>query len=137
SRFTVAADDGSLWLKSLLDLLLRGPPVWPLDLGHALADELFGRLDVVETAGVVPEELGLVGLAQLALPHRLDGPPRVVPVVVVDIRRPGQDVLVELGQARRGGLVTLKAGDAVLQEGLAGQALQGRQLALVAVELVD
>src|SRR5262249_33186324 len=97
----------------------------PLDFTDPLPDDRRGRLDVVQAASVGPQELGLVSDGQSALLHRLDGPPGIIAVVVIDVRGPRQDVFVELREARRRGLITLKAGDAVLAEGLAGQALQG------------
>src|SRR5207253_4625989 len=116
----LAAGDGGLRLEGCLDLLVRRPPVGPLDFTDALPDDRRGRLDVVQAAGVGPQELGLVGDGQPALLHRLNGPPGIIAVVVIDVRGPGQDVPVELREARRWGLITLKAGDAVLAEGLAG-----------------
>src|SRR5216683_7250801 len=132
----LATGDGGFWPEGRRDLLLGGPPVRPLDFTDALPDDRRGWRDVVQATGVGPQELDLVGDGQPALLHRLDGPPGVIAVVVIDIRGPGQDVPVELREACRGGLITLKAGNAVLVEGLAGQALQGGQLALVAIEPV-
>src|SRR6266567_6252641 len=122
--------DGGLRLEGRLDLLSRRPPVRPLDFTDALPDDRRGRLDVVQAASVGPQERGLVGDGQSALLHRLDGPPGIIAVVVIDIRGPGQDVPVELREARWRSLIPLKASDTVLAEGLAGQALQGGQLAL-------
>src|SRR5438132_13999170 len=119
--------DGGLRLEGGLDLLSRRPPIRPLDCTDALPDDRRGRLDVVQAASVGPQELGLVGDGQSALLHRLNGPPGIIAVVVIDIRGPGQDVSVELREARWRGLITLEATDAVLTEGFAGQALQGRQ----------
>src|SRR5713101_8852316 len=121
---TVAMDNGGLGIKGSFHLFLRGPPVRPLDLGHPLANELFRRGDVVQFARVFPEKLGLVGVGQLALAHRFNRPPRVVAVVVVNIGGPRKNVLVELRQARRRGLIAFKAGDTVFKESLAGQALR-------------
>ena len=56
--------------------------------------------------------------------------------MVIDVGRPGQDVAVEFRQARRRCLVPLEPGHTMRGEGLARQAFQGRQLALVAVEPV-
>src|SRR6266481_1406469 len=122
--------DGGFWPEGRRDLLLGGPPVRPLDFTDALPDDRRGWRDVVQATGVGPQELDLVGDGQPALLHRLDGPPGVIAVVVINIRGPGQDVSVELWKARRGGLISLEAGDTVLAEGLAGQALEGGQLAL-------
>src|SRR2546429_6161203 len=132
----LATGDGGFWPEGRFDLLLSGPPVRPLDCTDPLPDDRRGRLDVVQAAGVSPQERGLVGDGQPALLHRLDGPPGIIAVVVIDIRGPGQDVSVELREAPWPGLITLEATDAVLTEGFAGQALQGRQLALVAIEPV-
>src|SRR5262249_57219743 len=75
--------DGGLWPKGRLDLLLGGPPVRPLDFTDPLPDDRLGRRDVVQTAGIGPQELGLVGDGQGALLHRLDGPPGIITVVVI------------------------------------------------------
>ena len=56
--------------------------------------------------------------------------------MVIDVGGPDQDVAIELREARRRRLVALEAGHAVLEEGLARQALQRRQLALVAIQPV-
>ena len=53
---------------------------------------------------------------------------------MVHVGRPRQDVLVEFRQPRRRRLVALEAGDAMGEKRLAGQALQGRQLAVIAIE---
>src|SRR5882672_5780050 len=105
------AGDGGLWPEGRLDLLLSGPPVGPLDFTDPLPDDRLGRLDVVQAAGVGPQELGLVGNGQPALLHRLDGPPGIIAVVVIDVRGPGQDVSIKLREGRRGSLITLEAGD--------------------------
>ena len=118
------------------DFFVVGPPVWAVYLGNTVADDLLGRLYVIEAAGVGPQEPGLVLDGQLALLHGLDGPPDVVAVVVVHVGCPGQDVAVEVWQTGRRRLVALEAGDAVLEEGLAGQALQRREPSVIAVEAV-
>ena len=108
-----------------------------MDLGDTVTNDLAGRLNIVETASVFSQEPGLVVNGQLAFFHGLDGPPDVVSVVVVDVGGPGEDVPIVVGQARRRGFVTLKAGDAMLEESLAGQLLQRRQVAVIPVEPVD
>src|SRR5215469_13332821 len=118
------------------DFLVGRPPVRPLDLGDAGADDVSRRLYLVEASGVGAEEFGLLLLRQPMFLHRLDRAPGVVAVVVVDIGRPAQDVAVEFGEPRRRRLVALEAGHAMLKEGLARQLLQRRQLPLVLVEPV-
>jgi len=54
--------------------------------------------------------------------------------MMIDVGGPGQNVAVKLRQTRRRRLVTLKAGDAVLKEGLAGQAFKRVSAAIVAVK---
>src|SRR5215510_16597781 len=82
------AGDRGLRLEGRLDLLIRRPPVRPLDFTDPLPDDRRGRLDVVQAASVGPQELGLVSDGQSALLHRLDGPPGIIAVVVIDVRGP-------------------------------------------------
>src|SRR4051794_1885941 len=118
------------------DLFVGRPPVGALDLGDAVADDSGRRLYLVEPAGVGAEEFGLILLRQIVFLHRFDRPPDVVAVVMIDIRRPAEDVAIELRQPRRRCFVALEAGHAMLEESLAWQPLQGRQLPLVFVEPV-
>src|SRR5262245_56593195 len=96
TAFPMRAHDSSLRLQRTLDLFVRRPPVRPLNLRDSIAYEFFGRVNVIQFASIFSEELGLVRLRQLALTHGLKRPPRIVAVVVVDVRRPSQNVLVKL-----------------------------------------
>src|SRR5271156_521594 len=129
-----ARRNGSFRSERRLHLLLRWPPIRALDLGYAVADEGFGRIDFVEPACVVTKELRLVLLRKFTLAHGLDRPPRVVSIMMVNVGRPRQDVLVELRQTRRRCFVAFEAGYAMLEKGLARETLERRKLALIAVE---
>src|SRR6266446_8827904 len=118
------------------DFLFRWPPVRAIDLGDALADDVDRRLHVIEAPGVGAQEFGLILLRQAVCLHRLHRAPGVVAVVVVDVGRPAQDVAIELRQSRRRRLVPFEAGHAMLEESLARELLQRRQLPFVAVEAV-
>src|SRR5437762_6637119 len=95
------------------NFLFGRPPARTFDLGDAVTDDRGRRLHLVEPTGVGAEELGLVLLRQPVLLHRLDRPPGVVAIVVIDVGRPAQDVAVELGQPRRRRLVAFEAGHAM------------------------
>src|SRR5207302_9291159 len=116
--------------------LVRRPPVGALDLGNALADDVGRRLHLVEAAGVGAQELGLILLRQPVFLHGFDGAPSVIAVMVIDIRRPAQDIAIEFREPRGRRLVALKASHAMLKECLARQALQRRQLSLVLVKFI-
>ena len=92
---------------------------------------------MVELARIVSQEFALVGRWQLTRAHGLKRPPHIVAVVMIHIRRPGQDVFIKLGQTRGRSLIAFKAGHAVREKGFARQALERRQLALVAVQLIE
>src|SRR5260370_23364017 len=102
ARVALPAHRG-LRLERLLALFLGWPPVGPLDLGHAVANKLLGRLDVIHAARVVSEKLRLVRLGQLAFPHRLHCPPRVVTLAMVPHCQPRPEDIVELGKPRQRG----------------------------------
>src|SRR5215469_5737738 len=131
----LAAGHGCFGTQRGANFFLGRPPVGALDLRDAVANDRCRGLHLVEAAGIGAEELDLIVPGQPVLLHRLDGAPRVVAVVVIDVRRPAQDVAVELRQASRRRLVAFEAGHAVLEERLARQLLQWRQLPFVAVEL--
>src|SRR5262249_45906433 len=97
--FAIATDDSRLWIKRAFHLFVGGPPVRAFDLGDTITDERFRCLDVVQFARVLAQELGLIRLRQLAFAHRLNCTPRVVSIMVIDIRGPCQDLLVKLWQS--------------------------------------
>src|ERR1700758_2392231 len=101
--------------------LLGWPPVRALDLGDSLSDDVGRGLHLVESPCVGAEELGLILLRQPVFLHGLDRAPGVVAVMVVDIRRPAQDVAIEFREPRRRRFVALEAGHAMREKCLARQ----------------
>ena len=115
-----AAGDAGFGVEGGGDFFFGGPPFGAFDLSYAVADDALGGLDAVEATGVATEEACLVVDGKLAFLHHLNGRPSVVAVVVIYVGGPCKDVLVELGEAGRRGLIALETGDAMLEEGLTG-----------------
>src|SRR4051812_30567732 len=74
-----------LRLESFFEFLVGGPPVWTLDRANAIADDVLRRRDLVETAGIFSQHLGLQRCREPALLHCLDRSPGVVAIVVIDV----------------------------------------------------
>src|SRR5215471_10787959 len=127
---------GSFRPECIPYFFIAWPPFRTFNLSNALANKFLGSVDLVELARVATEKLHLIAIQKLALAHCLDGPPNVIAVVMIDVGRPGQNIFVKVGQARRRRLIPLEPGNAVLEESLAGQALERLQPPVVAVKLV-
>src|SRR5215469_158120 len=119
---------GSFRPECIPYFFIAWPPFRTFNLSNALANKFL--------ASVATEKLHLIAIQKLALAHCLDGPPNVIAVVMIDVGRPGQNIFVKVGQARRRRLIPLEPGNAVLEESLAGQALERLQPPVVAVKLV-
>src|SRR6185295_2506764 len=70
-----------------LDFVLGGPPVRTFDLSAPFADEMPRGRDVIQPSRVGAEELGLISDRKVVFLHRLHGPPGVVAIMVIDVRR--------------------------------------------------
>src|SRR5277367_5035558 len=77
--------DRSIGRERCLHLVFSRPPVGPIDLGDAIADDLLRWIDLVEAPRIAAEELSLIGNRQVEFLHRLHRPPSVVAVMVIDV----------------------------------------------------